>query len=67
MDECVPRKLKNSFSNQHDCRTVQEAGRAGLKNGDLLLVAEGKFDVLLTLDRGFQYQQTLAGRRYRSW
>ncbi len=63
MDECVPRKLKSSFSNQHDCRTVQEAGWAGLKNGELLVVAEDRFDVLLTLDRGFQYQQTMAGRK----
>ena len=61
-DECVPRKLKNSFSRQHECRTVQECGWARLENGDLLQVANNRFDVLLTVDRGFQYQQDMAGR-----
>jgi len=36
----------------------------GLKNGELLDAAEaGGFDVLVTVDRGFRYEQNLAGRK----
>jgi len=35
-----------------------------LKNGELLKQAEAtKFDVLLTVDRGFEYQQNLVDRQ----
>jgi len=61
MDECVPRRLKISFK-PHDCQTVPEAGLSGKKNGALLNLAEGKFDVFITLDQGIQYQQNLHGR-----
>jgi hypothetical protein len=62
LDECIPRKLKSAPAN-HDCKTVPEAGLAGRKNGVLLSLAEGAgFDVFLTMDKGLQYQQNLAGR-----
>ncbi len=62
LDECIPRKLKNSFSG-HECQTVPEAGLAGQKNGQLLLLAERiGFEVLVTMDKGLQYQQNLLGR-----
>jgi predicted nuclease of predicted toxin-antitoxin system len=62
LDECVDHKLRNHLPN-HDCETAKYAGLAGLKNGDLLNAAEAaKFDVLLTVDRGFEYEQNL-GRR----
>jgi predicted nuclease of predicted toxin-antitoxin system len=62
LDECIPRKLKNSFSG-HECQTVPEAGLAGQKNGQLLLLAERMgFEVLVTMDKGLQYQQNLLGR-----
>src|SRR5712672_3017138 len=42
---------------QDSCR-----GRwAGVKNGELLKLAAGQFDVLLTIDRNLEYQQTFAG------
>jgi hypothetical protein len=63
LDECIPRKLKSAFAG-HDCTTVPEAGLAGRKNGVLLSLAENAgFDVFLTMDRGLQYRQNLAGRR----
>ena len=31
-----------------------------MKNGKLLALAAGKFDVLLTADKGMEYQQNLA-------
>jgi predicted nuclease of predicted toxin-antitoxin system len=64
LDECVPRRFKSSLSNaERECVTVPEAGLAGRKNGDLLRLAEGAFDVFVTLDEGFRYQQNLSGRK----
>ena len=62
LDECVPKRLKRELSG-HEVRTVQEAGWAGVKNGALLRGADGLFDVLLTVDQGVQYQQSLSGLR----
>ena len=62
IDECVPKKIKTSFP-LHECTTVQEAGLGGKQNGDLLVFAEGKFDVFLTVDKGIRYQQNLSGRK----
>lgn len=62
LDECIPRRLKNAPPD-HECQTVPEAGLAGQKNGLLLTLAEGAgFDLFLTMDKGLQYQQNLAGR-----
>ena len=62
-DECMDERFRRSFPD-HDCQTVKYAGFAGRKNGALLDAAEAaKFDVLLTVDRGFEYEQNLAGRK----
>jgi predicted nuclease of predicted toxin-antitoxin system len=64
IDECAPRALKHYLAARgHECLTVQEAGWSGKQNGELLALAEGKFDVLITLDTNLRYQQNLAGRR----
>lgn len=34
-----------------------------MENGELLCVAEGQFDVLITTDQNLRDQQNLAGRR----
>ena len=60
LDECVPRRLKTDLRD-HEARTVQEEGWASLKNGELLRVAAGRFDVLLTVDRNIAFQQNLRG------
>lgn len=62
LDECVARKLKADLTG-HEVRTAQEEGWAGLKNGELLQVASGRFEVLLTVDRNLAFQQSLAGLR----
>src|SRR5712675_1820344 len=63
LDECIDERFR-SFLLGHDCQTARYAGLAGLKNGDLLTAAEkGKFDVFLTVDQGFGYQQNLAARK----
>lgn len=62
IDECVDERLRNFFS-EHDCQTVRYAGFAGLKNGDLLEAVESPhFDVLVTVDRGWEHEQNLVGR-----
>src|SRR5215467_1299951 len=63
LDECVNQKLRNHLRG-HECQSARFAGFGGLKNGDLLREAEAAgFDVLLTVDRGFQYEQNLSGRK----
>ena len=63
LDECVNQRLRNYLPG-HTCQSAQYAGLVGLKNGELLAAAESAgFDVLLTVDRGFQYQQNLRGRK----
>jgi len=52
LDECLPRKPKHHLPG-HECQTVPEAGWAGKKNGELLLLTEKSgFEIFLTLDRG---------------
>jgi hypothetical protein len=60
LDECVPRALRQELFD-HEVKTVAEAGWAGLKNGELLRLAAGEFDLLLTVDRSLEYQQNFAG------
>jgi len=61
LDECVPRRLGRLLE-AHECRTVQEMGWAGKKNGELLSLAEGKIDVIVTADQGMEFEQKIAGR-----
>ena len=61
LDECVPRRLKHNFIREgHTCLTVQEADLAGKTNGELLNLAQGRFQVLITLDKGLPHQQNLS-------
>lgn len=62
IDECLPRALKRLLPG-HDCRTVQELGWSGQKNGALLALAETEFDVLVTVDQGMGSEQSFAGRQ----
>jgi predicted nuclease of predicted toxin-antitoxin system len=60
LDECVPRTLKPSLAvDGHTCSTVPEAGFAAKTNGELLRLAERRFEVFITLDKGVQFQQNL--------
>ena len=44
IDECLPKKLKRELTD-HTVFIVQEKGWSGMKNGELLRIAENKFDV----------------------
>ncbi|HLV33875.1 MAG TPA: hypothetical protein VKY59_02125 [Spirillospora sp.] len=61
IDECLPRKLKNELLN-HEVKTVPEVGWAGKKNGDLLRLMAGGFDVFITIDGALENQQQLAAQ-----
>jgi predicted nuclease of predicted toxin-antitoxin system len=58
IDECLPRKLKHGLPN-HDVTTVPEAGWAGTKNGALLRLMTGNYEVFVTIDSNLEHQQLL--------
>jgi predicted nuclease of predicted toxin-antitoxin system len=58
LDECLPRRLKADLP-EHEVLTAQETGWAGMKNGELLRAASGRFDVFLTVDRKIVFQQNV--------
>ncbi len=62
LDECAPRLVKTRLP-ALSIRTVQEMGWAGIKNGELLALAEAQFDVFVTADKKLRYQQNLLWRR----
>lgn len=56
LDECVNPRLRHAFPD-HQVTTVAEADWLGLSDTRLLALADRKFDVFITLDQGFAYQQ----------
>jgi hypothetical protein len=58
LDECIDRRLAKDLEG-HDVKTVPQMGWAGIKNGELLTLAERGFDVFLTVDRNLSFQQNL--------
>lgn len=62
LDECTPRVVKKRLPHL-DIQTVQEIGRAGIKNGKLLDLAEGQFDILISTDQNLPHQQNLTGKQ----
>ena len=60
LDESIPRQLVSDFPETFEVTTVQKMGWAGTKNGVLLgLAAESSFDVLITADKGIEYEHNL--------
>jgi predicted nuclease of predicted toxin-antitoxin system len=63
IDECLPAELQKTLSAMgHACQTVRQAGLGSKKNGELLAIAEGRWDVLLSNDRNIRHQQNMTGR-----
>ena len=62
LDENVPIQTARFLSGHH-VTTVQREGWAGIGNGDLLNLIDGKFDVMLLADKNLRYQQNLASRQ----
>ncbi len=61
LDECVPWPMHHLLDG-HECRTAQQEGWGGIKNGRLLQLAEGEFNLFITSDQNLRYQQNLSGR-----
>ncbi len=55
----MDRRLKKEFAEGHEVSTVADAGWAGKKNGELLRLAEERFDVLVSTDKGIPHQQNV--------
>jgi predicted nuclease of predicted toxin-antitoxin system len=58
LDECLDRRLARDLSG-FEVKTVPQMGWAGVKNGDLMTLAEAEFDVFITVDRNLSFQQNL--------
>ncbi len=56
LDESAPWRLGRLLTG-HSTTSVQRHGWASIKNGNLLALASTEFDVLLTADKGMEYQQ----------
>jgi GNAT superfamily N-acetyltransferase len=59
LDECLPKRLKRELVG-HEARTAPEMGWASKRNGELLALAVGHFEIFLTADRNLSYQQDLS-------
>ncbi len=58
LDHCVPRSFGPAVAGHH-VGTAREEGWDGLANGALLRAAAGKnYDVMITVDRNMQHQQS---------
>ena len=58
LDECVNPRLRRAFA-EHEVVTVAEAEWLTLPDNELLALAQGNFDVFVTIDNGFAYQHNL--------
>lgn len=58
LDECVDRRFARALTDL-EVFTVPQMGWAGIKNGELMTLAEAEFDVFITVDRNLAYQQNL--------
>jgi predicted nuclease of predicted toxin-antitoxin system len=58
IDECLDWRLGRGLPG-HDCVSVQKMGWSGIKNGQLLALAQVEFDVFLTADRNLSFQQPI--------
>lgn len=56
LDECIDWRFARDITG-HDVRTVRQMGWTGVKNGELLALAAGQFEVFITLDSNLPYQQ----------
>jgi hypothetical protein len=59
LDENLPHQLRHELKG-HDVFTTAYMKWAGIENGELLrIAAEDGFDVIITNDRGLEYEQNL--------
>ena len=61
LDENLPVPLRHHLKD-FDVVTVQYQGWAGVQNGSLMTLIDGRFDVFVTADQNLRYQQNLRNR-----
>ncbi len=59
IDACLPVELKNLLEGT-EVKTARDMGWQRLDNGQLLSKADGRFEVLVTMDKAMPSQQILA-------
>ena len=59
LDEQLPVDLASQLLG-HAVETVVDRGWAGITNGELLRRMTGYYDVLITMDRGIEFQQQIS-------
>ena len=59
LDECLPVPMRDCITS-HECTAVSDRGWKGIKNGELLRLAEGQFDLFNSADQNIRYQQNLS-------
>ena len=60
LDENLPVDLAAELVG-HEVATITRLGWQGIKNSELLHRAQGRFEVLVTMDRNLEFQQHIAG------
>ena len=58
LDECLNWRIKRELP-EHEVKSVDNMGWKGLKNGDLLILAQEEFDAFITVDKKLPDQQNL--------
>lgn len=58
LDESVPRRLNDCLEG-HEVSTVRQQGWQTKDNGELLQLANSRFDVFVTADQNLEHQQNL--------
>ncbi len=58
LDENLPADLAAELAG-HEVSTVASVGWQGIKNSELLRRAQGRFEVLVTMDRNIEFQQNI--------
>src|ERR1051326_5130807 len=56
LDECLPVPMRDVLG-KHDCIAVGDRGWKGIKNGELLRLAEDQFDLFITADQNIRYTE----------
>lgn len=60
LDENLDWRLARYFDADFQVSTVSRQGWKGKQNSELLEQASSTFDVLVTMDKGFEYQQNIS-------
>lgn len=63
LDECVAQQLRNDIIG-HDVKTVRDEGWLGISDDELLANADGRHDVIVTVDHKLPRQHDLTIYRF---